>query len=181
MSKNKIRKKIIKLRKNCFNNFLNIKISNLLKIVKKTKLYKPSIGGYYPVNFEIDCLKILKFLEKKKFEISLPIVSKSNSMNFYRYSFKQPLKLNKYGIPEPNKKIKVYPDILIVPLVAFDKDLFRIGYGGGYYDRYIAKLKKKKNFISIGIAYSFQIIKKVPINKFDKSLDFIITENKVYK
>ncbi len=181
MSKNKIRKKIIKLRKNCFNNFLNIKLSNLLKIVKKTKLYKPSIGGYYPVNFEIDCLKILKFLEKKKFEISLPIVSKSNSMNFYRYSFKQPLKLNKYGIPEPNKKIKVYPDILIVPLVAFDKDLFRIGYGGGYYDRYLAKLKKKKNFISIGFAYSFQIIKKVPINKFDKSLDFIITENKVYK
>ena len=102
-------------------------------------------------------------------------------MNFYRYSFKQPLQLNKYGIPEPNKKIKVYPDILIVPLVAFDKDLYRIGYGGGYYDRYIAKLKKKKYFITIGFAYSFQIINKVPINKFDKNLDFIITENKVYK
>ena len=98
-----------------------------------------------------------------------------------QYSFKQPLHLNKYGIPEPNKKVKVYPDILIVPLVAFDKDLYRIGYGGGYYDRYIAKLKKKKYFITIGFAYSFQIINKVPINKFDKNLDFIITENKVYK
>ncbi|RPG99839.1 MAG: 5-formyltetrahydrofolate cyclo-ligase [Candidatus Pelagibacter sp. TMED118] len=181
MLKNKIRKKIINLRKNSFNSHLNIKINNLLKIVKKSKMPKPSIGGYYPVNFEIDCLKILKTLEKNKFKISLPIVSKSNSMNFYRYSFKQPLQLNKYGIPEPNKKIKVYPDILIVPLVAFDKDLYRIGYGGGYYDRYIAKLKKKKYFITIGFAYSFQIINKVPINKFDKNLDFIITENKVYK
>ena len=50
------------------------------------------------------------------------------------------LKLNKYGIPEPEKIKKVFPDIILVPLVAFDNRLYRIGYGGGYYDRYIEKL-----------------------------------------
>ena len=59
--------------------------------------------------------------------------------------------------------------------MAFDKDLNRIGYGGGYYDRYLKKIKKEK-LISIGLAYSFQKVKKIPINKFDMKLDFIITE-----
>ena len=67
-------------------------------------------------------------------------------MNFYSWSFNDILILNKYGIPEPEIKQKVYPDIIMVPLVAFDKKLYRLGYGGGFYDRYIEKLSKKKNF-----------------------------------
>ena len=181
MLKNKIRQKIIVIRKKKFNKSLNIKINKILEIIKKSNKYKPLIGGYYPINYEIDCLKILKSLEINNFKISLPIISKYNSMEFYKYSFNQPLKLNKYGIPEPNKLNKILPDILLVPLVAFDKNLFRIGYGAGYYDRYITKLEKKKSFITIGLAFSFQLVKKVPVNKFDKKLDFIITENKVYK
>ena len=102
-------------------------------------------------------------------------------MEFFKYSFKEPLKINKYGIPEPIKKKKLIPNILLVPLVAFDKNLYRIGYGGGYYDKYLAKLKKKKNFLSIGFAFSFQQIKKVPKEKFDRKLDFVITEKKTFK
>ena len=68
-----------------------------------------------------------------------------------------------------------------MPLVAFDKKLYRIGYGGGYYDRYLSKLNKKKNYLSIGFAFSFQKIKNVPKEKFDKKLDFIITEKRIYK
>ena len=146
MLKNKIRRKIIVIRKKKFNKSLNIKINKILEIIKKSNKYKPLIGGYYPINYEIDCLKILKSLEINNFKISLPIISKYKSMEFYKYSFNQPLKLNKYGIPEPNKLNKILPDILLVPLVAFDKNLYRIGYGGGYYDRYITKLEKKKNY-----------------------------------
>ena len=72
-----------------------------------------------------------------------------------------------------------YPDILLVPLLAYDKNLNRIGYGGGFYDRYIKRLKKIKKIIIIGIAYSFQEIKKVPTNKYDINLDFIITEKNI--
>ena len=76
-------------------------------------------------------------------------------MNFYMWSFNEPLLINKYGIPEPISKKVVIPEILLIPLLAFDDDLNRLGYGGGYYDRYIEKFKKIK-FLKIGIAYSFQ-------------------------
>jgi len=102
-------------------------------------------------------------------------------MDFYSWSTKSLLKLNKYGIPEPEQIKKVFPDIMLVPLVAFDKRLYRIGYGGGYYDRYIDKISNKKKIFKIGIAHSCQKINKVPTNKYDKKLDIIITEKYVLR
>jgi 5-formyltetrahydrofolate cyclo-ligase len=97
-------------------------------------------------------------------------------MDFFSWSSEDPLEINKYGIPEPiSNKIK-YPDILLVPIVAYDKDLNRIGYGGGFYDRYLEKIKKVKKVTTIGLAYSFQKVKKIITNKYDIKLDFIITE-----
>ena len=72
----------------------------------------------------------------------------------------------------------MYPDILLVPIVAFDRNLNRIGYGGGFYDRYIKRIKKNKNIITIGLAYSFQKVKKIKINKNDMKLNFILTDKK---
>ena len=102
-------------------------------------------------------------------------------MDFYKWSFSDPLKVNKYGIPEPETKNIVYPDVLLVPLVAFDKNLNRLGYGGGYYDRLIKKLSKKKKIIKIGLALSVQKINKVPINVFDQKLDYIVTNKYILK
>ena len=102
------------------------------------------IGGYYPYNYEVDGMKILKKLEQQKYIISLPKIKKNYQMDFFEWSIKDPLKINKYGIPEPISNKVRYPDILFVPLVAFDKYLNRIGYGGGFYDRYISKIRKKK-------------------------------------
>ena len=73
----------------------------------------------------------------------------------------------------------INPDILLVPLVSFDSKLNRLGYGGGFYDRYIEKIENVKKVIKIGLAFSYQKIKKVPTNKFDKKLDFIITEKEI--
>ena len=140
MLKFKLRKKILKIRE--INNKKNIQIdfNQIIKILKKEKINKKVIGGYYPVNFEADDLKLLKKFEKNNFNISLPVVKKNFQMDFYKWSFLDPLKINKYGIPEPENKNIVYPDVILVPLVAFDKNLNRLGYGGGYYDRLIAKL-----------------------------------------
>ena len=99
-------------------------------------------------------------------------------MNFFSWSSKDPLAINKYGIPEPISKKVVYPSILLVPLVAFDKYCNRIGYGGGFYDRYINKIKKKKKIITIGLAYSFQKVKQIPIKKYDIRLNFVLTNKK---
>ena len=107
MSKSDLRKKILFKRKKNFNRKLLISYERLINIVKNFKVKRPIFGGYFPVNYEIDCLEVLKRLESKKFNISLPVIKKSNSMEFFKYSFKEPLKINKYGIPEPIKKKKI--------------------------------------------------------------------------
>ena len=102
-------------------------------------------------------------------------------MNFYSWNLNDPLYVNKYGIPEPKSIKKLIPSILLIPMVAFDAKLNRLGYGGGFYDRYISNLEKTKKILKIGLALSCQKINKVPINKYDKKLDIIITEKYILR
>jgi len=178
VNKSEIRQKILKIRKQ--NNFKNyaINFNTILKFLKNNKIKGKIIGGYYPYNYELNIMPILENFEKKNFLISLPKIKKNSQMDFFYWSTKDPLNINKYGIPEPKSSKVRYPDILLVPLVAFDKDFNRVGYGGGYYDRYIKKIKKIKKLITIGLAYSFQKVKKIPINDNDIQLDFVITEKR---
>jgi len=181
VNKSQIRNKIIKIRKKKFNKDLKINLGKFISFLKIDKLNFKSIGGYYPSNYEIDDLDILDLLEKKNFKVSLPIIKKDNQMNFYSWSRNDPLKINKFGIPEPVSSKIFYPDILLVPLVAYDVSLNRLGYGGGYYDRYIEKIEKVKKVVKIGLAFSFQKITSIPINQYDKRLDFIVTEKEILK
>jgi 5-formyltetrahydrofolate cyclo-ligase len=181
VNKSQIRNKIIKIRKKKFNKDLKINLGKFISFLKIDKLNFKSIGGYYPSNYEIDDLDILDLLEKKNFKVSLPIIKKDNQMNFYSWSRNDPLKINKFGIPEPVSSKIFYPDILLVPLVAYDVSLNRLGYGGGYYDRYIEKIEKVKKVVKIGLAFSFQKISSIPINQYDKRLDFIVTEKEILK
>jgi 5-formyltetrahydrofolate cyclo-ligase len=181
VNKSNIRKKILKLRKNNNKKELKIDCDNFFSFLKKNKYNYKNFGGYYPSNFEIDDLEILELLEKKNFKISLPVIKKNNQMDFFRWSNDDPLKINKYGIPEPILSKIFYPDILLIPLVGFDNDLNRLGYGGGFYDRYIEKIEKIKKVTKIGLAFSYQKLKSIPINQYDKKLDFIITEKRILK
>jgi 5-formyltetrahydrofolate cyclo-ligase len=181
VNKSKIRSKILKIRKNKFNKNLKVNLNKFISILKTNALNLKNLGGYYPSNYEIDDLEILDLLEKKNFKISLPIVKKNNQMNFYKWSSKDPLKINKFGIPEPISSKILYPDILLVPLVGYDSNLNRLGYGGRFYDRYIEKIEKIKKVIKIGLAFSYQKITSVPIKQYDKKLDFIITEKEILK
>ena len=178
MIKSQIRKKILKVRKQNNSKNLEINFKNILKILKKEKITEKIVGAYYPYNYEVNGIKILEKLEKQDFLITLPKIRKNSQMDFFHWSTNDPLSINQYGIPEPiSNKIR-YPNILLVPLVAFDEHLNRVGYGGGFYDRYIKRNKKNKKIITIGLAYSFQKVNKIPINKYDIKLDFIVTEKK---
>ena len=97
-------------------------------------------------------------------------------MDFFQWSSNDPLSINKYGIPEPISDKIIYPDILLVPIVAFDKNLNRIGYGGGFYDRYLEKISQIKKCITIGLAFSHQKVNKIKVENFDRKLDLILTE-----
>ena len=174
MNKFQIRKKIFKLRKQKKSKKFIFNFNSILEILKKKNIFGKTVGGYYPYNYEVDILQVLEKFEKNNFLISLPKIKRSSHMDFFEWSLSDPLSINKFGIPEPiSKKIK-YPDILLVPLVAFDNHLNRIGYGGGFYDRYINKIRKKKKVVTIGFAYSYQKVKKIPTNIYDIKLDFII-------
>ena len=176
MKKSEIRKKIKKLREKNFSKNFQIDFQSIFKLLRKKKSKKRIIGGYYPYNYEINVIPIMEKFERLKYIISLPKIGQNSNMNFFIWSTNDPLNTNKYGIPEPiNNKI-IYPDVLLVPLVAYDKNFNRVGYGGGFYDRYLKRIKKIKNVLTIGLAFSYQKVKKIPIEKNDIKLDFIVTE-----
>ena len=102
-------------------------------------------------------------------------------MNFFPWKKNEVLQINKYGMLEPIKTQHSIPNIILVPLLAFDKDKHRLGYGKGFYDRYLNKyLKKFKNILTVGVAFSFQKYNKLPINKNDMKLNYILTEKGFY-
>ena len=176
MKKSLIRKKLLKTREKNYLNNNQINIGPIIKILKKRKFKNKILGGYYPYNYEIDIMPLVEKFQRLNYSITLPKIGMNSEMNFFQWSTKDPLSINKFGIPEPISNKTKFPDILLVPLLAYDKNFNRIGYGGGFYDRYINRLKKIKKIITIGIAYSFQKIKKIPVEKYDIKLDFVVTE-----
>ena len=174
-----LRKKSLLQRKKKHLTVNKFNFNLIFKLIKKHfSKKKIIIAGYYPSYYEVDILNFLEKASKKKFRIVLPVIKSSNAMSFKSWIFKEPLYVNKFGILEPKNSSKnTIPDLIMVPLVAFDNRLNRIGYGKGYYDRSLKKISKiKKNVISLGIAYSFQKCQKIPTNKHDFKLDYIFTE-----
>ena len=176
--KSLIRKKFFLKRKKKFFEISDKFFLPLINLIKKRGISKKAfISLYYPSSFEVDVLKILKVEYFKKFNFLLPIIQKNKSMEFYKWKHNEILYVNKYGIPEPIKTIKIIPSIMLVPLLAFDKDKNRLGYGKGYYDKYLFKyIKTHKHILTVGVAFSFQKYNKLPVNKKDFKLNFIITE-----
>ncbi len=173
-----IRKKYLLKRKNNFHyvkkNFFNPLIQ-LLK--KKRKNKKINLAIYYPTSYELDILKVLDAKYFKKVKLLLPAVEDQNLMHFYGWKKNDIMALNKFGIPEPIKSQVVIPNVILVPLLAFDNKKNRLGYGKGFYDRFLKKIHKiYKNIITIGVAFSFQKHHNLPVNRKDFKLDFIITE-----
>ncbi len=138
---------------------------------------------YYPINNEIEPFEFVKHFEDKHIAMSLPVVDLvKKSMLFRKWSPEDKLKIGSLGNPEPTyEKDIILPQMMIVPILMFDRKFFRLGYGGGYYDKSITKLKKhfqneKKFFITIGLSYSGQEIDKIPYENHDMNLDYIVTE-----
>ena len=180
--KSKLRKKYLKIRKENYFEIDKNFFSPLYKLIKKNiKKKSIIIALYYPSNFELNVLKILDLKYFSRQTILLPITEKKSLMNFYIWKKNEVLTVNDFGMLEPIKgKVKI-PDLIIVPLLAFDKDKFRLGYGKGYYDRYLDKyIKQYKNIMTVGVAFSFQKHHKLPINQNDVKLDYILTEKGIY-
>ena len=180
--KSKLRKKYFNLRKKKYYDIDKNFFLPLIKLTQfeiKKKIIK--IALYYPSNFELNILKILELKYFLSQNILLPITEKNNLMKFFMWKKNDVLFVNKFGMLEPVKTKSKVPDLMLIPTLAFDKKKFRLGYGKGFYDRYLNKyLKQNRDILTVGVAFSFQKHHKLPINHNDVKLDFILTEKGIF-
>lgn len=137
-----------------------------------------SIAGYWPISTEFDVKPLLQKLSCAGITVSLPaVISDQKRLVFQGWSENMQLVEGPYGTLQPvGSSALIAPDILMIPLLAFDSAGGRLGYGGGYYDRTLAELRKEKKVTAVGIAYAGQEIKEVPTCSSDQRLDWIVTE-----
>ena len=159
-------------------NNSHIHIKTLLEDIGKCK-----IGSYFPFRNEISTKLIHELLFSLEFEISLPCVNdEDQNLIFRNWKTNDDLVKNKYSILQPkDEAIEDYPEMIIVPLVGFSMSGYRLGYGGGYYDRFIDAKNKSGKIITVGFGYTFQEVNDLPIESHDQKLNWILTEKYLYK
>jgi 5-formyltetrahydrofolate cyclo-ligase len=139
------------------------------------------VSGFSPLKSEINPVPLMRAFAAAGAQLALPVVmGKGKPLTMRAWAFGAPLNAGVWGIREPPPEApEVFPDILIVPLLAFDRAGNRIGYGAGYYDMTIARLRGMKAVTTMGIAYAGQEIAQVPTTPRDAALDLVLTEREV--
>jgi 5-formyltetrahydrofolate cyclo-ligase len=140
------------------------------------------ISGYSPIRSEIDPVPLMRMLATQGARLALPAVNaRGQSLSFRAWSPTDRLMLGPLGIPEPSPAAaEVIPDVMLVPLAAFDRLGHRIGYGAGHYDYTFAHLRKAKAITGIGLAFATQEIEAVPALSHDVALDYVLTETEMF-
>ncbi|WP_138379059.1 5-formyltetrahydrofolate cyclo-ligase [Luteithermobacter gelatinilyticus] len=142
------------------------------------------VAGYAPLNSELDCLVALKVLHAAYYRVALPVVVRKDSpLMFREWDFERPLINGPYQTRHPDENYhEVIPDMMLVPLLAFDKVGHRLGYGGGYYDRTLAAYRAQRPaFLAVGLAFEGQRHDELFRDAHDEPLDMVITEKNVYR
>jgi 5-formyltetrahydrofolate cyclo-ligase len=136
------------------------------------------VSGFSPIGSEIDALPLLAKLRKKGHESALPIVvANGEPLVFRRWAPGDDMTSGPFGVQEPLPSAsEVVPDILLVPLLAFDRRGYRLGYGGGFYDRTLERLRANGRGIAVGVAFAGQEVNAVPVAAYDQPLNWIVTE-----
>jgi 5-formyltetrahydrofolate cyclo-ligase len=136
------------------------------------------VSGFMPMKSEINPLPLMKKLAGQGARLALPVVAgRGKPLVMRAWTWGEPLVAGVWGIREPKPQAaEVEPDILLVPLLAFDRGGYRLGYGGGYYDLTIAQLRVCKAVVAVGLAYAAQEVPKVPTTPRDARLDLVLTE-----
>jgi 5-formyltetrahydrofolate cyclo-ligase len=135
-----------------------------------------AIAAYYPVRSEFNCMPLARRLAAEGWALALPVIDGDAPMRFRQWHLDAPLRPGPFGIPEPVDGAPLVPDVLLVPLLAFDRRCYRLGYGGGHYDRTLAALRRSQDgATAIGLAFDAQEVAQVPVCHYDERLDWILT------
>jgi 5-formyltetrahydrofolate cyclo-ligase len=138
------------------------------------------ISGFHSVGSEADCIALLGRLAAQGHQTCLPVVLRGEPLVFRAWKPGEALIRGVLDIPVPPEDAPVVvPDVLFVPLLAFDRTGYRVGYGGGYYDRTLNALRAQKPILAVGLAFAVQEVEAVPREAFDERLDYVLTERGV--
>jgi 5-formyltetrahydrofolate cyclo-ligase len=140
------------------------------------------VSAFFPYKSEIDTRPLLGHLAGEGWTTALPVViAVGEPLVFRRWLPGQPTVPGRWDIPQPTEDSRVVdPDVLLVPMLAFDRKGYRLGYGGGFYDRTLETLRLKKKIFAIGVAYAAQEVDMVVRDAHDQPLDFVMTEKEVF-
>lgn len=140
--------------------------------------FMPSFAGYRAMRSELDVMEIFTIMARYKKTTALPFITPKKTLLFREWEVGAPLTRHAFGMEEPLEEAAIItPALVLVPLLAFDGAGYRLGYGGGYYDRTMLQLRQSKAPpLFVGVAYSSQEIDEVPTNAEDQMLDGILTE-----
>ncbi|GAB6053195.1 hypothetical protein JCM17960_20150 [Magnetospira thiophila] len=178
-SKDRLRAKAKLLRRNLANAHPKAwkKLSRILLDLEPRRI----VAGYWPIGDEMDPRGAMDQLVAEQHRTALPVIQGADKPLMFRaWSPNQPLQQGPFGTREPLPEAEeVRPDVLLVPLLAFDGQGYRLGWGGGYYDRTIAALQAGGGVLTIGVAYAGQQVARVPRGPHDQPLDWILTEQGV--
>jgi len=142
------------------------------------KFGRSIVAGFLPIQTEINIIPLLHELVTEQCQLCLPVTPMEPGCLLFRtFSFGQKLELGPYNTRHPyESSFQVFPDLVLMPLLTFDKNYYRLGYGGGFYDRTISKFRTtEKKACFVGVAYSGQAVDKVPIASTDEPMDGILT------
>ena len=183
--KKEFRKNLLILRKKLFFSTKKVFDINLFeKFFNNINIENINIiSSFISINTEINTTELNKYILEKDKKLCLPVVVKKDEYLIFREFKKNQNMIDGFmNIKEPVSTSKILiPDLLFIPCLAFDSYGYRLGYGGGYYDKTLSNLKKnKKKFLSVGYAFDGQKIQEVPKENFDMKLDYVITEKKIY-
>ena len=137
------------------------------------------VSAYFAIGDEADPAPLLKLLREKGHRTVLPrVTGRGRPLDFHLYEEGSRLVPGGFGLSEPSADWpKIDPDLLVVPLLAFDKQGYRIGYGAGFYDRTLAKLRAARDVTAVGFAFAQQEFPEVPHDENDERLDWIVTQS----
>ena len=155
--------------------------ARLMEVIAATAT---TIAGYRPIRREADPTLAMQECARRGQKLCLPIIeAQDKPLYFRRWKMEEPLEKGRYGVEVPQASSPTAkPEVLLVPLVAFDRRGYRLGYGAGYYDRTIRALREQGRVLqAIGVAYSLQEVAELPAETFDERLDMIVTEQETVR
>ncbi|MBI2079565.1 5-formyltetrahydrofolate cyclo-ligase, partial [Candidatus Micrarchaeota archaeon] len=176
MNKSELREKMLGRRNILTEEEVKEKSAQIVSKIIELKEYQnaKTIAVYIAKGSEVDLTRLILNAITNK-EVLVPITN--DHIEFYKFTTFGDLKPGRFGILEPEMRLKPTrePDLILIPGLAFDKHLHRLGYGKGYYDKY---LKSSKAF-KIGVGFEFQIVEKIPNDEHDVKLDLVLSEGKI--